>query len=329
MVRQNQLGSPTEHAAAGECLLILRSPCSPFPAIVRAYTVITWDPARTMGGLIRLGAAGRYGAHAPRCWIGWPRGVSEGRVIALRLPGCVTLRGLESRWACRRSSIWHLEFAEMGRSVGLLEHRSRLTVDEDEIPRRLLACCAGYDMQRNPVDVIIVPSTRRPPISSFDRPPQLTRTAAASGNALRDAVWSLCSVFVLLCCYEACVMRLREELLADDLLSPLRRIAPPIASYSHDDATTICSAHHHNHAPATQIVPTASNGIDAVNFRQMNESTSLQFEKQSSLKGVAGSGVPGSPGLGGEDGLDPAPKPPIVDEFSAFSSITLHYDGES
>ncbi|RDX53148.1 Pkinase-domain-containing protein [Lentinus brumalis] len=77
------------------------------------------------------------------------------------------------------------------------------------------------------------------------------------------------------------------------------------------------------------IVPTASNGIDAVNFRQMNESTSLQFEKQSSLKGVAGSGVPGSPGLGGEDGLDPAPKPPIVDEFSAFSSITLHYDGES
>ncbi|RPD61915.1 Pkinase-domain-containing protein [Lentinus tigrinus ALCF2SS1-7] len=80
------------------------------------------------------------------------------------------------------------------------------------------------------------------------------------------------------------------------------------------------------------IVPTASNGIDAVNFRQMNESTSLQLEKQSSLnpiKGVAGSSVPGSPGLGGEDGLDPPPNPHTVDEFSAFSSMTLQYDGES
>ena len=80
-----------------------------------------------------------------------------------------------------------------------------------------------------------------------------------------------------------------------------------------------------------QIVPTASNGIDAVNFRQMNESTSLHLEKQSSLnpiKGVAGSSVPGSPGLG-DDGLDPPPNPHTVDEFSAFSSITLQYDGES
>ncbi|OSC99179.1 Pkinase-domain-containing protein [Trametes coccinea BRFM310] len=77
------------------------------------------------------------------------------------------------------------------------------------------------------------------------------------------------------------------------------------------------------------IVPTASNGIDAVNFRQMHESTSLQLEKQSSahFKAVAGSGVPGTPGLGGDDGLEPSPQG--VDEFSAFSSITLHYDGES
>ncbi|KAI0676875.1 kinase-like domain-containing protein [Trametes maxima] len=77
------------------------------------------------------------------------------------------------------------------------------------------------------------------------------------------------------------------------------------------------------------IVPTASNGIDAVNFRQMHESTSLQLEKQNSshIKGVAGSGVPGTPGLGGDDGLEPSPQ--SVDEFSAFSSITLHYDGES
>lgn len=80
-----------------------------------------------------------------------------------------------------------------------------------------------------------------------------------------------------------------------------------------------------------QIVPTASNGVDAVNFRQMHESTSLQLEKQSSLtpiKAVAGSALPGSPGLGGDDGLDPM-SPRTVDEFSAFSSITLQYDGES
>lgn len=75
-------------------------------------------------------------------------------------------------------------------------------------------------------------------------------------------------------------------------------------------------------------MPTASNGIDAVNFRQMHESTSLNLEKQSiHIKGVAGSSVPGTPGLGGEDGLEPSPQG--VDEFSAFSSITLQYDGES
>ena len=65
----------------------------------------------------------------------------------------------------------------------------------------------------------------------------------------------------------------------------------------------------------------------------MKESMSLQLEKQHSLtpiKGVAGAGVPGSPGLGGgDDELDPSPPPSTVDEFSAFSSITLQYDGES
>ena len=88
--------------------------------------------------------------------------------------------------------------------------------------------------------------------------------------------------------------------------------------------TAICT-------PRPQIVPTASNGVDAVNFRQMNESTSLQLEKQSSLtpiKAVAGSALPGSPGLGDHDGLDPV-SPRTFDEFSAFSSITLQYDGES
>ncbi|KAH9951780.1 Pkinase-domain-containing protein [Amylocystis lapponica] len=86
------------------------------------------------------------------------------------------------------------------------------------------------------------------------------------------------------------------------------------------------------------IVPTASNGIDAVNFRQMHESTSLHLEKQHSqpssphpghtqLRGVAGAGAPGTPGLGADDGLEPPPQD--VDLFGAFSSITLHYDGES
>ncbi|CCM01687.1 uncharacterized protein FIBRA_03751 [Fibroporia radiculosa] len=95
------------------------------------------------------------------------------------------------------------------------------------------------------------------------------------------------------------------------------------------------------------IVPTASNGIDAVNFRQMNESVSLHLEKQQqhssspqrsprppsatssmpySIKGVAGAGVPATPGLGGDDGMEPPPTE--VDLFGAFSSMTLHYDGE-
>ncbi|KAL6299122.1 kinase-like domain-containing protein [Sparassis latifolia] len=93
------------------------------------------------------------------------------------------------------------------------------------------------------------------------------------------------------------------------------------------------------------IIPMASNGIDAVNFRQMKESSSLHLERQHSqspqyphpnglhaqsqphLHGVAGAGVPGTPGLGADDGLEPPPQD--VDLFGAFSSITLHYDGES
>ncbi|KAI0092772.1 Pkinase-domain-containing protein [Irpex rosettiformis] len=85
------------------------------------------------------------------------------------------------------------------------------------------------------------------------------------------------------------------------------------------------------------IVPTASNGIDAVNFRQMRESNSLHLEKQhvmppspgpphAQIKAVAG-GVPGTPGLSGDDGIEPPP--PEVDLFGQFSSITLHYDGET
>ncbi|EKM59681.1 uncharacterized protein PHACADRAFT_250330 [Phanerochaete carnosa HHB-10118-sp] len=80
------------------------------------------------------------------------------------------------------------------------------------------------------------------------------------------------------------------------------------------------------------IVPTASNGVDAVNFRQIRESDSLHLERQHThipgspnIKGVAGAGgVPGTPGL--DDGIEPPP--PEVDLFGAFNSITLHYDGE-
>ncbi|KAF9045889.1 Pkinase-domain-containing protein [Hymenopellis radicata] len=54
------------------------------------------------------------------------------------------------------------------------------------------------------------------------------------------------------------------------------------------------------------IQPTSSNGVDGVNFRHMKESHSLHLEGGSS-KGV----------LGIDD-----------DQFGAFSSVTLHYDGE-
>lgn len=52
-----------------------------------------------------------------------------------------------------------------------------------------------------------------------------------------------------------------------------------------------------------QIIPTASNGNDAVNFRQLKESHSLHLEDQLAEEGE--------------------------DLFGAFSSVTLHYDGES
>jgi protein-serine/threonine kinase len=73
-----------------------------------------------------------------------------------------------------------------------------------------------------------------------------------------------------------------------------------------------------------QIVPSFSNGQDAVNFRNMKESTSLHLEDQ--LRGVAGAGVDYSaPETPGDDGLDSGDS----NLFGAFSSVTLHYDGES
>lgn len=75
-----------------------------------------------------------------------------------------------------------------------------------------------------------------------------------------------------------------------------------------------------------QIVPATSNGVDAVNFRSIRESQSLQLE----LQGVAGAGVAASqasPGLQStEDGMDVVAAE--SDLFKGFSSVTLKYDGE-
>ncbi|TFK43355.1 Pkinase-domain-containing protein [Crucibulum laeve] len=65
------------------------------------------------------------------------------------------------------------------------------------------------------------------------------------------------------------------------------------------------------------IIPTSSNGLDAVNFRSLKESNSLHLEDQ--MLGVAGHPNPGTPGVG-DDGMD---------LFGAFSSVTLHYDGDT
>ncbi|THH33788.1 hypothetical protein EUX98_g408 [Antrodiella citrinella] len=93
------------------------------------------------------------------------------------------------------------------------------------------------------------------------------------------------------------------------------------------------------------IVPSASNGIDAVNFRQLRESTSLNLETQHTTPAsshpsspnpnsshsqhikAAGLGVPGTPGMV-DDGLEPPPAHD-ADLFGAFTSMTIHYDGES
>ncbi|KAJ7742428.1 AGC/RSK protein kinase [Mycena maculata] len=60
------------------------------------------------------------------------------------------------------------------------------------------------------------------------------------------------------------------------------------------------------------IVPSASVGHDAVNFRHMKESHSLQLESQ--LESGSGPGTPGLESAG--------------DLFGGFSSVTLHYDGD-
>ena len=54
-----------------------------------------------------------------------------------------------------------------------------------------------------------------------------------------------------------------------------------------------------------QIIPSSSNATDAANFRHMKESNSLHLEEQSTGVGES------------------------ADLFGAFSSVTLHYDGDS
>jgi protein-serine/threonine kinase len=58
-----------------------------------------------------------------------------------------------------------------------------------------------------------------------------------------------------------------------------------------------------------QIIPTSSNGQDAVNFRQLKESNSLHLEEQMEVGGMS---------------VEEA-----EDLFGQFSSVTLHYDGDS
>lgn len=78
----------------------------------------------------------------------------------------------------------------------------------------------------------------------------------------------------------------------------------------------------------TQIQPAMSHGIDAVNFRNMKESSSLDLDG-SKRAGAPGTPVPSTPGLfTSEDGMEPAPNP-TDDLFVGFSSVTLHYDGEN
>ncbi|KAG5648659.1 hypothetical protein DXG03_000005 [Asterophora parasitica] len=67
------------------------------------------------------------------------------------------------------------------------------------------------------------------------------------------------------------------------------------------------------------IIPSSSNGQDAVNFRNLKESHSLHLEDQTVAVGGSPSRHPGTPD--DEHGDE--------DLFGAFSSVTLHYDGDS
>jgi len=94
----------------------------------------------------------------------------------------------------------------------------------------------------------------------------------------------------------------------------------------------------------SQIIPVVTNAADAVNFRNIRESLSLDLENQDLCHSTPPSVSP-SPGrrVTGENGqwLSPGAKTPSVagspgpgsppqheDLFVGFSSVTLHHDGE-
>ncbi|KDQ64739.1 hypothetical protein JAAARDRAFT_118193 [Jaapia argillacea MUCL 33604] len=81
------------------------------------------------------------------------------------------------------------------------------------------------------------------------------------------------------------------------------------------------------------IIPASSNGIDAVNFRNLQESTSIHLDQGSIIiQGVAGNpslagkvptSTPGTPGV--DDGMENVDMGSL---FGAFNNVTLVHDGE-
>jgi len=74
------------------------------------------------------------------------------------------------------------------------------------------------------------------------------------------------------------------------------------------------------------IVFSDSNGIDAVNFRNMKESTSLDLDSHGNKTATSANMVSRS-GAANERSSAPGLRPQD-DLFHQFSSVTLHYDGE-
>ncbi|KAJ3811807.1 AGC/RSK protein kinase [Lentinula aff. lateritia] len=64
------------------------------------------------------------------------------------------------------------------------------------------------------------------------------------------------------------------------------------------------------------IIPSSSNGVDAVNFRHIKESHSLHLEEEESMLGQSTPGTPIGENEGGGD------------LFEGFSSVTLHHEGD-
>ena len=65
-----------------------------------------------------------------------------------------------------------------------------------------------------------------------------------------------------------------------------------------------------------QIVPSPGNGQDAAHFRHMKESNSLHLDLEDKPGEAVAAGVLADDGQRAED------------LFGAFSSVTLHYDGD-